>query len=93
MAAESPFDRAWEHWRAAVTAALASPEVPAPTRAALHEAGAFDAADGLIRREWALGLLTEDEHSRRLSARGLSAAAVDSLVALLRQHPTPAAGG
>ena len=93
MADETLFDQAWEHWRGAVTAALAAPDVSARTRAVLQQAGAFDPGDGLIRRAWALGLMTDDAHARNLAARGLSAAAVDRLVALLQRHPAPAAGG
>ena len=93
VAEETLFDHAWEHWRRTVTAALATPDVSARTRAALRQAGAFDAGDGLIRREWALGLMTADEHARELAAQGLSEAEVGELVALLQRHPAPAAGG
>ena len=90
---ETLFDQAWEHWRGAVTEALTSPDVSAHTRAVMQKAGAFDAGDGLIQREWALGLMTDDEHARQLAAQGLSEAEVDRLVALLQRHPAPAAGG
>lgn len=93
MADETLFDDAWEHWRGTVTEALTSPDVPAHTRAVLQKAGAFDADDGLIQREWALGLMTADGHARRLAAEGLSEAEVNQLVALLQRHPAPAAGG
>ncbi len=63
-------------------------------RRALDEAGAFDPADGLIRRDWALGLMTAaDECASELAARGLSAGEVSHLVDLIQRHPPPAAGG
>ena len=93
MAEETLFDHAWELWRGTVTEALTAPDVSAHTRAVLQKAGAFDAGDGLIQRDWALGLMTDDEHARQLVAQGLSEAEVDQLVALVQRHPAPAAGG
>ncbi len=93
VADETLFDHAWEHWRGTVTEALTAPGVSAHMRAVLQQAGAFDAHDGLIQREWALGLMTDDEHARQLGAQGISEEEVDQLVALVQRHPTPAAGG
>ena len=93
MADETLFDQAWEHWRETVTRALTSPAVSAHARTVLQRAGAFAPGDGWIRREWALGLMTHDEHARQLAAQGLGPAEVDQLVALLQRYPAPAAGG
>ena len=93
MADETLFDQAWEQWRRALTEALRSAALSARTRRALEEAAAFDPADGLVDRDWALGLLSGAEPSLRLRAHGLSDEEVDRLVELVRRHPAPAAGG
>ena len=93
---ETIFDRAWDDWRRDLTDALApaSGKICAQARRALEEAGAFDPADGLITRDWALGLMTaEDERVGLLAARGLSAGGVSRLVELIQRHPPPSAGG
>ena len=74
--------------------APAAGDIAAHVGGALDEAGAFDPTDGLITRDWALGLMTAaDEHVGPLTARGLSAGEVRSLVDLVQRHPPPAAGG
>ena len=93
MAEETLFDQAWEQWRRTLTDAFASADLSARTRQALAEAAAFDPADGLIDRNWALELLTEGEPAARLRAHGLSADEVEAIVDLVRRHPAPAAGG
>ena len=96
MAEQTAFDEAWARWREDLTAALG----PALGDAAVHvmkvltEAGAFDPADGQIRRDWALGLMTGDgDHVRVLRAGGLSEEQVSALTTLVLRHPLPAAGG
>ena len=60
----------------------------------LQHVGAIDPADACVRREWALGLLTDDEAViQPLRAAGLTNQEVRHLVALIQRHPTPAAGG
>ena len=96
MTDETLFDQAWDHWRRALTDALAPAAggIALPVLQALEEAGAFDLVDGLITRDWAFGLMThEGDHVERLAARGLSEAAISRLVALIQRHPAPAAGG
>lgn len=86
---ETAFDHAWQHWQRQLTALIA----PA-AKQALSQAGAFDAADSLIDREWALRLLTADRDTlAQLTAHGMGRTDNDQLVALVQQHPTPAAGG
>jgi hypothetical protein len=93
MDGETLFDQAWQDWRRSLTRALAPPAVSADTRRVLDEAGAFDPADHLIDREWALALTLDAEPARRLAALGLDPTEVDGLIALFRRHPAPAAGG
>ena len=96
MTDETLYDQAWDHWRRTLTDALApaAGNVSPPVFRALADAGAFDAADGCITRDWALGLMTrESDHVRRLAARGLSDGEVSHLVDLIHRHPPPAAGG
>jgi hypothetical protein len=93
VAGETLFDRAWLDWRRSLSDALAPPEIAAGTRRALEAAGAFDPTDGLIDRDWALALLIDQEPARRLSAHGVGETEIERLVALLRRHPAPAAGG
>ena len=96
MADETLFDRAWDEWRRAVTAALtpASGAISPHARMALEAVDAFDPTDGLITRDWALGLMTDEgDHVGQLAARGLSAGEVARLVELIQRHPPPAAGG
>ena len=96
MADETLFDQAWDGWRRALTDALApaAGNVALPVLQALEEAGAFDPGDGLITRDWALGLMTrEGDHVERLAARGLRPVEISHLVALIQRHPPPAAGG
>ena len=93
VAEESLFDQAWDQWRRTLTDALGSADLSAHTRQVLAETAAFDPADGLIDRTWALELLAEGEPAARLRAHGLSEAEVAAMVDLIRRHPTPAAGG
>lgn len=93
MADETLFDQAWEQWRRALTQALASPDTSPRTRQALAQAGALDPDDGLVDRTWAFALIAGGEPARQLAAHGLSDEEIDRLVALVRRHPTPAAGG
>ena len=93
MAEETLFDQAWDQWRRTVTAALVASDTSDRTRRALAEAGAFDPADGLLDRDWALALMTDQGPARRTAIDGLSEEESGRLVALLRRHPTPAAGG
>lgn len=61
---------------------------------ALTEAGAVDPSDGCITRDWALGLMTnEDALVDQLTRRGINSDEIRRLVALIQRHPTPAAGG
>ncbi len=96
MTRETLFDEAWERWRRGVTGALSPTfgDDADRVRQALTTVGALDPADGLISREWALGLLTGDEERvRLLTERGLSDGTVRDLIALIERHPLPAAGG
>ena len=93
VAEETLFDQAWKQWRRSLTEALASADLSARTRRALEETAAFDPADGLVDRDWALGLLAEGEPAARMRAHGLSDEEVGHLLALVRRHPAPAAGG
>ena len=96
MTDETHFDQAWAEWwhnltvELSASAAAVSPRV----RQALKASGAFDPGDGLIRRDWALGLMTRaGDQVRALTVRGVSDGEVRALVALIQRHPTPAAGG
>ena len=96
MTRDTLFDQAWERRRREVTDALAPAFGDDTERVlqALAAVGALDPADGLITRDWALGLLTGDEERvRRLTERNLSRGTVEALIALIQRHPTPAAGG
>lgn len=97
VADESLFDAAWEQWRRDLTEALtpiSGDSTAAHTWQALQEAGALDPADGRIRREWALNLMTgQDAYRRPLLASGLRDDDVRALIALVQRHPAPAAGG
>jgi hypothetical protein len=52
------------------------------------------AADGRLRRDWGLGLMTGDERwLAPLRAASLDEPAIHALIATIRRHPIPAAGG
>ena len=93
----SLFDAAWEQWRRDLTEGLAAASgdgITAPMWQALQGAGAIDPADGWIRREWGLGLMTgAEDYLRPLRAAGMRDEAVRALIALVQRHPAPAAGG
>jgi hypothetical protein len=94
---ENLFDAAWEQWRRDLTKALTPASgdgTDTQMWQALQDVGAIDAADGYIRREWGLGLMTSaDDQLRPLRMSGMNDEAVRALVALVQRHPTPAAGG
>lgn len=96
MKDESPFDQAWGQWRRDLTASLRvdADRGNAPVARVLSEVDAFDPEDGLVRQQWALGVMTEDDaHIRPLAERGLSDRQLRALIACIRRHPLPAAGG
>lgn len=96
MTDASPFDQAWEQWRRDLTSSLMSDAdgVSTQVRRVLAEVEARDPMDGLIKREWALGLMTEaDEQIGLLRTQGLNSEQIADLVAFIRRHPLPAAGG
>ena len=96
MPDKTRFDEAWEQWRQNLTADLRTPsnDVSPEVQNVLRAVGAFDPDDGLIRRDWALGMLSDEgAQVRELTTRGLSDREVRRLVAVMQRHPTPAAGG